>query len=116
MLLWVMLALVVLLAFRGREGMTLPGAKQEPDTSKDPEPYPQGAKDCATYEKDMKATAHNLDYYYCRGFNGHTCGQIDPAKPSTPCPVGYAMKSALERQRMVESDPVAKKEEKGILG
>jgi len=116
MLFWVLLALVLLLAVRTPEGMAVPGTKPTPDTTKDPEPYPQGAKECTTYDKDMKTTAHNMDYYYCRGFNGHMCGQIDPTKPSTPCPVGYAMKSALERQRVVESDPVAAKEEKGMFG
>jgi hypothetical protein len=112
MLLWVILALVFLLAFRLREGatVTVPGTgPKKPDTSKDLEPFPANSADCDVYEKTLKDNAHNQDVYYCRGFNGHTCGSIDPDKPSTPCPAGYEHTSWLKTQRLAESDPGVKK-------
>ena len=107
MIRWVILALALILAFNVREGLDLPGAKPEPEPSKDPEPFPSNSDTCDVYEQKLTDNAPNQDVYYCRGFKGQMCGSIDPTKPSTPCPVGYAYTSSLQRKRLAENDPAA---------
>ena len=108
-MLWVIvLTLFLMLWFNSRKE----GLKVAPDLN----PEPHNAMPCEEWDKNMRAKAKNVDYYYCRGFNNTTCGSIDPdaVKSSmTPCPAGYAKKSALDIQSAEEVDPMLKK---NVLG
>jgi hypothetical protein len=109
-MIWIIvLVLFLMLWFNSRKE----GLKGEPDLK----PEPHNAMPCEDWDKDMRAKAKNVDYYYCRGFNNTTCGSIDPdaTKASmTPCPAGYAKKSALDIQSADEVDPMLKKNALGM--
>jgi len=109
MIVWVILALVVLLFFfRTREG----AENEKPKADMTPQPH--NAMPCEEWDKKMKVKAKDMDFKYCRGFNGTTCGDIDAANAVTPCPAGYAVKSSLDIQMTEEVSPMEKKNALGM--
>jgi len=120
MILWVILGLAILLVWgRVQEGLAMPGVDAKPDATeeatedteakpeenadpvahdpKDLEPSPENSLPCTEYVEKKKKEQANVDYYYCRGFNNVTCGDVSGRGDRiSACPGGYDLKSLLD--------------------